>query len=133
MSLSADSPALPDFSRGHNGLLPAIAQDADNGEVLMLAWMNETAWRQTLETGKATYFSRSRNAIWCKGETSGHVQEVVEARIDCDADTILLRVRQAGAACHDGYRSCFYRTLSADSKVQVNAEVLVDPDSVYKK
>ncbi|QDS93858.1 phosphoribosyl-AMP cyclohydrolase [Roseimaritima multifibrata] len=133
MSLPADSPALPDFSRGHNGLLPAIAQDADNGDVLMLAWMNETAWRQTLETGKATYFSRSRNSIWCKGETSGHVQEVVEARIDCDADTILLRVRQAGAACHDGYRSCFYRTLSADSKVQINAEVLVDPDSVYKK
>jgi phosphoribosyl-AMP cyclohydrolase len=96
------------------GLIAAIAQDAETGEVLMLAWMNAEALRLTLETGEATYWSRSRGALWRKGETSGHVQQVVEARIDCDQDAVLLRVRQVGAACHTGRRSCFYRRVAAD-------------------
>jgi len=124
-------PEIPNFARGVNGLLPAIAQDADNGQVLMLAWMNRDAWRQTQATGRATYYSRSRKALWCKGETSGHSQQVVEASVDCDADTILLRVRQTGAACHDGYRSCFYRTIDASQKMTLNAAPLVDPKVVY--
>jgi phosphoribosyl-AMP cyclohydrolase len=110
----------PDFSRGVNGLLPVIAQDIEDGTVLMLAWMNEEAWLQTTTSGRATYFSRSRNGLWRKGDTSGHVQHVVEARIDCDADTILLLVRQAGAACHENYRSCFFRTVIGDGQIRIN-------------
>lgn len=97
-----------------NGLIPAIAQDANSGEVLMLAWMNADALRLTLETGRATYWSRSRQALWIKGETSGHTQRVIEARIDCDQDAILLRIEQTGPACHTGERSCFYRVIGAD-------------------
>ena len=93
------------------GLIPAIAQEAKTGEVLMLAWMNAEALARTLETGRATYWSRSRQAFWVKGETSGHVQEVVDVRIDCDADTVLLVVKQTGAACHTGRRVCFYRSV----------------------
>lgn len=100
-----------------NGLIPAIAQDANSGEVLMLAWMNAEALRLTLETGRATYWSRSRQALWAKGETSGHTQRVVEARIDCDQDAILLRVEQSGPACHTGERSCFYRVIGADGSL----------------
>lgn len=111
---------IPDFARGTDGLLPAIAQDASDGTVLMLAWMNEAAWLQTLETGRATYFSRSRNQLWCKGDTSGHVQQVKEVRVDCDADAILLLVEQTGAACHENYRSCFFRTVNQDGQTQVN-------------
>ena len=94
-----------------NGLIAAIAQDAETGEVLMLAWMNEAALSATLETGRATYFSRSRAALWVKGETSGHVQDVVEVRVDCDQDAVLLKVRQRGGACHTGRASCFYRSV----------------------
>lgn len=97
------------FSR--DGLVPAIAQDADTGEVLMLAWMDREALRRTLETKRATYWSRSRQEYWVKGETSGHTQEVVAVATDCDADTILLTVRQQGAACHTGNRTCFYTPL----------------------
>ncbi len=111
---------LPDFAKGHLGLLPTIAQDADDGTVLMLAWMNQQAWEQTLATGRATYFSRSRNALWCKGDTSGHVQRVVEIRVDCDGDAILLRVSQTGAACHENYRSCFFRSLDLHGQVTLN-------------
>jgi phosphoribosyl-AMP cyclohydrolase len=96
---------------GADGLIPAIAQDAETGEVLMLAWMNAEALAQTLRTKRATYWSRARQALWVKGETSGHSQEVLEARIDCDQDAILLRVRQAGPACHTGAKSCFYRRI----------------------
>jgi phosphoribosyl-AMP cyclohydrolase len=96
-----------------NGLIAAVAQDHASGEVLMLAWMNAEALRLTLETGQATYWSRSRNKLWRKGEESGHTQRVVEARIDCDQDAVLLRVEQIGAACHTGERSCFYRTIGA--------------------
>ncbi len=92
-----------------DGLVAAIAQDAESGDVLMLAWMNAEALRLTLETGKATYWSRSRGALWVKGETSGHTQAVLEVRVDCDQDAVLLKVRQTGGACHTGRGSCFYR------------------------
>ena len=93
------------------GLVAAIAQDAESGEVLMLAWMNADALRLTLETGRAVYWSRSRQALWRKGDQSGHAQHVEEVRVDCDQDTLLLKVRQTGAACHTGRRSCFYRRI----------------------
>lgn len=100
------------------GLIAAIAQDAATGEVLMLAWMNAEALRLTLETGEAVYWSRSRRALWRKGETSGHRQRVEEVRIDCDQDAVLLRVHQVGAACHTGARSCFYRRICEDGALQ---------------
>ncbi len=106
-----ETPELrPKFNR--DGLIAAIAQDAETGEVLMLAWMNAPALRATIDSGRATYWSRSRQALWVKGETSGHVQEVVEMRVDCDQDAVLLKVRQTGGACHTGRVSCFYRTVS---------------------
>ena len=122
---------VPDFTM-NDGLLPAIAQDAANGEVLMLAWMNQEAFEETLRTGRAVYFSRSRGKLWRKGEESGHVQLVKSIHVDCDADTILLKVEQAGAACHDGYRSCFYREVTT-AGVTITAQPLVDPNDVYKK
>ena len=94
------------------GLIPAVAQDATTGEVLMLAWMSAESLRRTLATGRATYWSRSRQALWIKGETSGHFQEVVEVRGDCDGDAVLLRVNQIGPACHTGARSCFFETFA---------------------
>ncbi|HFB83974.1 MAG TPA: phosphoribosyl-AMP cyclohydrolase, partial [Thermodesulfatator sp.] len=100
----------PDFNK--MDLIPVIAQDWETGEVLMLAYMNQEAWEKTLETGKVHYYSRSRQKLWLKGETSGHVQLVKEIRLDCDADTLLIKVEQiGGAACHKGYRSCFFRHL----------------------
>ena len=96
-----------------DGLIAAIAQDTDSGEVLMLAWMNAEALQQTIDTGRAIYWSRSRNELWRKGDTSGHHQHVVEIRIDCDQDAVLLKVRQTGAACHTGRRSCFYRIATS--------------------
>lgn len=105
-----------------DGLIAAVAQDAETGEVLMLAWMNAEALTATLETGRATYWSRSRGALWVKGETSGHVQEVVEALIDCDQDAILLKVRQTGGACHTGRRSCFYRRADAGGRLSLTGE-----------
>lgn len=107
----------PLLKLGPDGLVPAIAQDATSGEVLMLAWMDAEALRRTLATGRATYWSRSRGEYWVKGETSGHVQEVVSAAIDCDADTILLRVNQTGAACHTGNRTCFFTPLPMAAEV----------------
>lgn len=94
-----------------NGLIPAVAQDAETGEVLMVAWMNAQALALTRRTGEAHFWSRSRQSLWRKGETSGNVLRVLEVRVDCDADTLLLRVRATGPACHTGRRSCFYRTL----------------------
>jgi phosphoribosyl-AMP cyclohydrolase len=115
-----------------NGLIPAIAQDADTGEVLMLAYMNQASFDETLRSGKATYFSRSRNELWKKGETSGHVQQVKEIRIDCDQDTILLKVDQiGGAACHKGYKSCFYSVVENDELKIVESKIF-DPKKVYK-
>ena len=104
-----------DFEKG-NGLVPAIVQDAISGEVLMLGYMNEKSLQKTLETGLATYWSRSRNELWTKGETSGHYQHVQEIRIDCDEDTLLVKVIQDGAACHTGNRSCFYRLLEDNNE-----------------
>ena len=101
-----------------NGLITAIAQDHATGEVLMLAWMNAEALKLTLETKQATYWSRSRNKLWRKGEESGHTQRVIEARIDCDQDAVLLRVEQIGAACHTGQRSCFYRAIENGALVE---------------
>ena len=121
----------PDFAKG-NGLIPVVVQEAETREVLMLAYMNAEAWQQTLETGKATYWSRSRNALWIKGESSGHFQLVREIRMDCDNDTILLKVQQqGGAACHTGYRSCFYRQV-VDGRVVTVGEKIFDPDQVYR-
>ncbi len=123
----------PDFSRGNEGLLPVIAQCATTGEVLMLAWMNQTTWNETITTKRVVYWSRSRNQPWRKGDTSGHVQELVEARVDCDRDAILLRVHQVGAACHDGYASCFYRRVEDNGQLTTITERLVDPTQVYGK
>ena len=121
-----------DFSK-FDGLLPAIVQDYSTSEVLMVAFMDEDAWKMTLETGKATYFSRSRNKLWVKGESSGNVQMVREIRIDCDNDTVLLKVDQVGgAACHLGYKSCFFRIIENKEAVTVG-EPLFNPDEVYKK
>jgi phosphoribosyl-AMP cyclohydrolase len=119
-----------DFDKS-GGLVPAVAQDAATGEVLMLAWMNREAYEETLRTGRACYFSRSRNKLWRKGEESGHVQEVKEVFVDCDADTILLKVHQiGGAACHEGYKSCFFRKVEGDN-LRVIAEKVFDPKAVY--
>jgi len=114
------------------GLIPAIAQDADTGEVLMLAFMNQAAWEATLETGKATYYSRTRDTLWVKGLTSGHIQHVKEIRVDCDNDTILLKVEQVGgAACHTGYASCFFQRVENNSLKTIGQPVF-DPKEVYK-
>ncbi|HLN29727.1 MAG TPA: phosphoribosyl-AMP cyclohydrolase [Gemmataceae bacterium] len=121
-----------DFDKA-GGLVPAIAQDASTGQVLMLAWMNREAFEETLRTGRACYYSRSRGRLWRKGEESGHVQEVREVYFDCDADTILLKVHQiGGAACHEGYASCFFRRIDGE-RVQVVGERVFDPQQVYKK
>ncbi|NOX34462.1 MAG: phosphoribosyl-AMP cyclohydrolase [Deltaproteobacteria bacterium] len=115
-----------------NGLIPAIAQDYKTGEVLMLAYMNEQAFDETMKSGKATYYSRSRNALWKKGETSGHVQNVREIRVDCDNDTILLKVEQiGGGACHKGYGSCFFSKVEKNDLKIVESKIF-DPEEVYK-
>lgn len=113
-----------------DGLVPAVAQAHDTGEVLMLAWMTREALQETFRTGRATYFSRSRNALWRKGERSGQVQHVVDVRLDCDGDTVLLLVEQVGVACHTGRRSCFFRALREGQLVEIAAP-LVDPDGLY--
>jgi len=115
------------------GLIPAIAQDNETGAVLMLAFMNQAAWEETLKTGRATYYSRTRDTLWVKGLTSGHIQHVKEIRVDCDADTVLLKVEQVGgAACHTGYASCFYQKVEAGALVVVGQPVF-DPKEVYKE
>jgi phosphoribosyl-AMP cyclohydrolase len=121
-----------DFDKA-GGLVPAVAQDAATGQVLMLAWMNREAFEETVRTGRAVYFSRSRNRLWRKGEESGHVQEVRGVYVDCDADTVLLKVTQlGGAACHEGYASCFFRELTG-GELHVIAEKVFDPKTVYKQ
>jgi phosphoribosyl-AMP cyclohydrolase len=114
------------------GLVPAIAQQHDTGEVLMVAWMNEDAIRETIATGRVCYWSRSRQALWRKGETSGQVQALKEFRIDCDADTVLLLVDQTGVACHTGRRTCFYRAVRDGTLVTI-AEPEADPKQLYGK
>jgi phosphoribosyl-AMP cyclohydrolase len=114
-----------------DGLLPAIIQDAESGEVLMLGFMNQEAWEKTRETGRVHYFSRTRQKLWCKGETSGHVQVVKEMYLDCDDDTVLIKVEQVGGAtCHTGYRSCFYRKIVND-EARIVGDKVFDPKEVY--
>ncbi|MCC6123916.1 MAG: phosphoribosyl-AMP cyclohydrolase [Pirellulales bacterium] len=125
-------PNGPDFSRC-DGLLPAIAQDAETGEVLMQAYMNVESYAETVATGRAVYYSRSRQKLWRKGEESGNVQMVKAIFVDCDRDTILLQVEQiGGAACHEGYKSCFFRQITPEG-LQVVGERVFDPEKVYGK
>ena len=122
----------PDFDK-RSGMVTVVTQEADTGEVLMVAYMNRAAWERTLATGTACYYSTSRKALWVKGETSGNLQDVQEIRIDCDADAVLLKVRQrGGAACHEGYKSCFFRKAEGDGW-RVVAERAVDPETLYGK
>ena len=115
------------------GLITAVVVDDATGEVLMVAWMNDEAVKQTLATRKATFYSRSRRKMWVKGEESGHVQEVKGVRVDCDQDTLVVRVTQTGGACHEGYRSCFFREITPAGGLRVITEKLFDPKAVYKK
>ena len=120
------------FEKG-DGLVPAVVQDIGTGKVLMLAYMDKDAWEKTIDTGKATYYSRSRGKSWTKGEESGNTQTVKEIFIDCDKDTVLLKVKQVGgAACHLGYNSCFFRKLE-DGELKIVEERVFDPEEVYKK
>ena len=113
-----------------NGLVPVITQQHDTGEILMMAWMNEDAVRETLDTGQVCYWSRSRNQIWRKGEISGQTQKLLDFRWDCDADAILLQVDQIGVACHTGRHNCFYNAVR-DNKIMVISEVKISPDDMY--
>lgn len=122
----------PDFAKGQ-GLVSAVAVDAGTGEVLMLAHMNEEAFRLTLETGRVHYFSRSRNKLWKKGEESGNMQQLVEMRVDCDLDAVVIRVQQKGPACHEGFHSCFYRTVTPDGRLVENARREMTPEEMYGK
>ncbi len=122
-----------DFDKS-GGLVPAIAQDADTGEVLMMAYMNRTSLEESIRTGKTHFWSRSRGKYWMKGESSGHTQDIQEIFIDCDADTVLIKARQHGVACHEGYKNCFFRKLDgASGEWKVCAQRLVDPEQVYGK
>ena len=126
------SPVLDDLPFNQDGLLPAIAQQYDSGEVLMMAWMNRQAIEETLQTGRVCYWSRSRQAFWRKGESSGQIQTLKQMRFDCDGDTILLSVDQIGPACHTGRRNCFYNLVEGD-RVVVDNEPLIDPETLYGK
>ena len=123
---------LDNLPYNSDGLIPAIAQQYDGGEVLMMAWMNREALDETLAKGRVCYWSRSRQKLWRKGESSGQVQMLKDMRFDCDGDTILLSVDQTGPACHTGRRSCFYNAVRGD-RVEVVAEALIDPDELYGK
>ena len=114
-----------------DGLVPAIIQDSRNGQVLMMVWMNRESLLKTIETKRTYFWSRSRQKFWMKGETSGHVQRVEKIAFDCDGDTLLIQVEQIGAACHEGYRSCFFRELTADHQIHTNATRLAEPEKVY--
>ncbi len=117
-----------------NGLIPAIIQDQANGRVLMMAWMNRASLEKTIATGKTHFWSRSRQKFWMKGESSGHTQTVKDIACDCDGDTLLLQVEQTGAACHEGYRSCFFRSATeGGEQVSITEPRLVDPDAIYSK
>jgi phosphoribosyl-AMP cyclohydrolase len=130
MNTAPNAAPIPDFNTA-DGLIAAVAQDAGTGEVLMVAWMNAEAYAETMRTGRAVYYSRSRGKLWRKGEESGHVQTVRAIYVDCDADAILLKVEQVGAACHEGYRSCFFREVTP-AGLKTVAQRLVDPANVYK-
>jgi len=125
-----DPQFLPDFAKG-GGLITAVTVDATDGRVLMVAGMNEEAFRLTLQTGKVHYYSRSRQALWKKGESSGNMQELVEMRVDCDIDAVVVTVHQSGPACHDGYRSCFSRVVDPDGSLRTDSERLMTPEQMY--
>lgn len=117
-----------------DGLIPAIIQEQSTGRVLMMAWMNRVSLAKTIETGRTHFWSRSRQKLWAKGETSGHIQTVKALSFDCDGDTLLIQVDQVGAACHEGYKSCFFRTVEADGKgVRITENPIQDPTAVYGK
>jgi phosphoribosyl-AMP cyclohydrolase len=120
----------PDFQKA-GGLITAVTVDADSGEVLMVAYMNDEAFRLTLETGKVHYCSRTRKKLWKKGESSGNMQELVELRVGCELDSVLVRARQRGPACHEGYKSCFFRTVQADGSMKTIGERLMTPEQMY--
>jgi phosphoribosyl-AMP cyclohydrolase len=126
-----DLPFLSALRWTADQLVPAIVQDAENGEVLMMAWMDESALRRTVATGQTHFYSRSRRAAWHKGGTSGHVQEVVSIFIDCDADVVLIKARQVGGACHEGYRSCFFRRVGPEGQLEVVAQPVFEAAAVY--
>ena len=122
-----------DFKTNSDGMVPVVVQDAENDEVLMLAYINPEAWQETLRTGQAVYYSRSRNRLWRKGEESGNIQIIKEILVDCDGDAVIFRVEQkGGAACHTGHRSCFYRKLENGTLIELN-QPLFDPEKVYRK
>ena len=125
-------PWLKKIQWDEHGLVPVIAQEAATGDILMFAWMNREALAKTVETGEAVYWSRSRKKLWHKGEESGNVQKVLEIRLDCDEDVVLLKVEQTGAACHEGYRSCFFREVTPQG-LKVIAPRLLDPEKIYKR
>ena len=130
ISESAIAAALAAIGFDDNGLVPAIAQSHDTGEVLMMAWMNRDAVAETLRTGRVCYYSRSRSALWRKGESSGQVQALVDFRFDCDNDTVLVLVDQTGVACHTGRRSCFFNAVRGDG-IETISEVQIDPEKLY--
>ena len=123
---------IDDLKYNKDGLIPAIAQQHDSNEVLMMAWMNKASIKESLETGRVCYWSRSRQAFWRKGESSGQIQMLKEFRVDCDSDTLLLLVDQTGPACHTGRRSCFYQLADGD-ELKVDSEPLIDPKELYGK
>ena len=131
MSDDADLPFLRTLKWTPDGLVPAIVQDSESGDVLMMAWMDEAAIRRTLASGQAHFYSRSRKSGWHKGGTSGHVQHVESIRVDCDADVLLIRARQVGGACHEGYRSCFWRRVDAAGGLEVVESPVFEAGEVY--
>jgi phosphoribosyl-AMP cyclohydrolase len=114
-----------------DGLVPAIVQDAETNQVLMMAWMDKSALQRTLMTGQTHFYSRSRQLAWHKGETSGHVQHVEEVFVDCDADVLLIKARQVGGACHEGYRTCFFRRIDSEGRLEIIAEPVFEAGKVY--
>lgn len=126
--------AIDQLKFDQNGLIPAIVQDVATGQVLMMAWMNRQSLEETIRRGQTVFWSRSRKKLWIKGETSGHVQKVKDIAFDCDGDTLLIKVEQIGAACHEGYRSCFFRSVTEGGQgYRVTEERLFNPDDVYGK
>lgn len=128
---SSSPPFLDELRWSDDGLIPAIVQESDSGEILMMAWMDRAALIQTLQTGQTHFYSRSRQTAWHKGGTSGHVQQVAEIRVDCDADVLLILARQTGGACHEGYRSCFFRKVDPQGQLKTIAERVFEPGAVY--
>ena len=133
MSNTANPSFFENLKYNADGLIPAIVQHHESGRVLMMAWMNEASLRSTIETGKTHFWSRSRQKFWMKGESSGHTQTVKDIAFDCDGDTLLIQVDQVGAACHEGYQSCFFRSITDNQGVTITDEQLQTPEEIYGK